>query len=553
MQEFAFLYDNSEEIVLDDSIKTLNLPNDEEFLVSNSKSLNAQIYAPEINFYLNNTKENMLLKAKNSLKLYEARATAFDFALDADLSKSVSKNILLISDELELSVKKLENAGFKVICLNHNEVKFLYGEIGELVAIVLQKDGEFEIEFDILLVRNAKDYMLKQSGCFEIDGLEDYEILNLANKVIPVFNYKKIIAYDAQTCQYKSRRTKHCAKCVDACPTVAIMKDDEIKELEFSDIDCIACGACISVCPSGSLEYNSMPRNGFYEVAKIYADKIVLAFEECLDISNLSINLKENILPFPLKSVNFLDQSYLLTLLQTTGATVVLYAKQITSGTKESLELVNEIYEKIYGTKGIEVANDEESLKIALDRASFISNSKYDLNETNLSKREIFSKRVLYMLNGKNHGKTGCGELVRYGRIIVNESSCTLCLSCVGACNVGALYADKSDNSLKFNASICTTCGYCETSCAEKDTLTVIRDGMSLEPSYFEYKTLAKDELFKCAECGKEFATVKSVKKIASMLEPVFNGNDLKIRTLYCCADCKAKLMMMSDLEKEDL
>ncbi|MBK1964855.1 ferredoxin, partial [Campylobacter novaezeelandiae] len=98
--------------------------------------------------------------------------------------------------------------------------------------------------------------------------------------------------------------------------------------------------------------------------------------------------------------------------------------------------------------------------------------------------------------------------------------------------------------------SVCTTCGYCETSCAEKDTLKVYRDGMELKNSYFEYKTLAKDELFKCVECGKEFATAKSVQKIANTLKPLFASNPVKLRTLYCCAECKAKLMLKEQIEK---
>ncbi|MEE6591718.1 hypothetical protein VWN77_10845, partial [Campylobacter coli] len=42
---------------------------------------------------------------------------------------------------------------------------------------------------------------------------------------------------------------------------------------------------------------------------------------------------------------------------------------------------------------------------------------------------------------------------LRYGKIEINANTCTLCLSCVGACNVGALIADTKENALKFNAS----------------------------------------------------------------------------------------------------
>ena len=39
-------------------------------------------------------------------------------------------------------------------------------------------------------------------------------------------------------------------------------------------------------------------------------------------------------------------------------------------------------------------------------------------------------------------------------------------------------------------------------SCAEKETIFLERGEIELKKEYFEYQTLAKDELFKCIECG---------------------------------------------------
>ncbi|WP_232013714.1 4Fe-4S dicluster domain-containing protein [Wolinella succinogenes] len=49
----------------------------------------------------------------------------------------------------------------------------------------------------------------------------------------------------------------------------------------------------------------------------------------------------------------------------------------------------------------------------------------------------------------------------------MDQEKCTLCLSCVGACNVNALTANSNEFTLDFNASLCTTCGYCLPSCPE--------------------------------------------------------------------------------------
>ena len=82
----------------------------------------------------------------------------------------------------------------------------------------------------------------------------------------------------------------------------------------------------------------------------------------------------------------------------------------------------------------------------------------------------------------------------------------------------------------------------------EKDTIKLNVGKVELEPKFFTYNELAKDELFKCIECGKEFATKKAVEKIATIMAPRFASQPDKIKTLYCCADCKAKIMVRAQL-----
>ena len=83
-------------------------------------------------------------------------------------------------------------------------------------------------------------------------------------------------------------------------------------------------------------------------------------------------------------------------------------------------------------------------------------------------------------------------------------------------------------------------------SCPELDCLTIEKDIIELEPNWFKQSVLAQDELFACVECNKEFATVKAVEKIANMMGPLFANDPVKHRTLYCCADCKPKIMMQN-------
>ena len=553
MKDFGFYSAGFSDVVLSDGIEICGDEEgakNEEFIVANSPKLKAQIYAPQINFYIANTKDEPLVIAQNVDILYEAAAAAFDGALYSDHQKPVGKNVILACDEpREELVTLLKQHGFKVIALSRAEIKFVYGEIGDLSVSISGKEGEFEVQSDFFLVCGAQAYQLRQSGCYEISGLKDGEILEILQSKSPVYRYRNSTIFDPAICQYQGRRNDLCAKCVEVCPTVAILKNDEKRELVFSHIDCIGCGECVSVCPSGALKFAPLPQSVFYEISKLYKDKIPLLIAEGEISSALKIELPCGVLPFGIFGSKQIDEVNLLSAMQESGSSVIVYGADAGEGTREAVELINGISRAIYGKDAVFLARNLAELQEALEFAQSAQPWGLSINEQGLSKKEIFSKRVSAMVGEGSFGTVKSGERLRFGEVSINESSCTLCLSCVGACNTGALYADNSDNSIKFNASLCTTCNYCVLSCAEKDTMALNISGVRLAPKFFTYRMLAKDELFKCIECGKEFATTKAVMKIADMMGAHFSSEPEKMKTLFCCGDCKAKIMIKKQIE----
>lgn len=53
---------------------------DNSYLVSNSYSVQAEVYAPEINLYIYGSSDSIEKKTENIRRLYEIRATAYDLA-----------------------------------------------------------------------------------------------------------------------------------------------------------------------------------------------------------------------------------------------------------------------------------------------------------------------------------------------------------------------------------------------------------------------------------------------------------------------------------------
>ncbi len=558
MQEFIYYNPNgldfpiSEEIFVTSSLDEIA---QKSFLISNTPLIKSELTANEINFYIKNSKDSLSEKIQNVSKLYEIAATKYDFAKDISYSQDLSNDVLLIANDIEdydNFIEKSENEDFNLFYITEDILKSISGHIGSLSAVVDDEGKDVTLNISQIVWFDAKEEGLKQSGTFDPKKGSIEDVIKTLNTNIENYSYKKFTTYDKNICQYHERREEICSKCEEVCPSVAITKDDKTKTLAFSQIDCHGCGGCISVCPSGALDYAPTNRESIFELSKFYKNTHPLIIPQKMQVDDLELDLKENVLPFAIEGEKFLDESMLLTLLQMSGSQVIFYSDFISKGMGDAIRIVNDIYQKKYNKKAIIVAGNEKMLKEALEEVTFVENSYFNFNQETLKKREVFSHRVQKIVGEDNLGEVKTGEHIHYGLVKVNADKCTLCLVCVGACNVDALQADASDNSLRLNPSLCTSCGYCEVSCPEADCLTIERDVIKLEPSWFKESILAKDTLFACVECGKEFATTKSIEKIASIMSPLFASDPVKQRSLYCCADCKPKIMMQNYFDQKN-
>ncbi len=536
---------------LDDSIKVLKKLDEDRYIVSNIANIKAEIHAPEINFYIRNTQDNINKRVKNIKKLYDIRSSVYNLAQDIDYEEEVGSKLLIVSSKDEQELKnKLIGFEFTCVVLNPNSIIDVNGHIGQLVLTIRKKEELIDLETDQIIWENAPELAMKQSGTYDPCKIGLDVAIKTAKTNQDFYKYKNFIKYDSSICQYHERNTEICAKCAEVCPTVAILKIDDIKHLNFSHIDCHGCGGCISVCPSGALDYSQMPRVAFKEVAEFYRENVALIIPRKMELDSLNIDLLQNILPLTIEGEKFLHEAHFMTLIQTSGNPVIFYTDLISKGTGDIIRIINDIFKKKYNKQAIFTCKNEDELKNAMMSMSPIQECKYGINEDGLNKREIFSVRLSHLVGEDNLGAVKTGEHVHYGDIIINKETCTLCLSCVGACNVGALMAHPEDNTLRFNPSICTNCAYCEVVCPEVNCLTVIKDKINLNPDYFKQNIKAADELFECVECGVPFATVKSIMKIAQTMKPIFKDDEVRVKTLYCCADCKPKVMLQDHINE---
>ncbi len=556
MQEFIYYNKNGLDFPLNEKIQvTTNLDDikDKNFLISNTKDVKSELIAFEIDFYIKNSNDNFSKKIENVLKLYEINGIKFDFAQDISQNLKISNSLMIIYENLEdynSFVKNLKKDEFELYRVEEKLIKEIKNTIGEFEVVVNSNDKDIVLKTSQIVWFNQKLKKVKK-GIFDPKLVSSDEIVESLRANISSFSSIKTILYDKSICQYHERKDEICSKCEEVCPTNAITKDEKNRRLVFSLVDCIRCGECVSVCPSGSLNSANTSRESLYEVSSFYKNTKPLIISSKSNIDELSVELGKDVLPLCIVGDIF-DETMLLTYLQVSGSQLIYFSNDISKGTKESIKIVNDIYLAKYGKVGVYFVSSESELKDALEKQEFIENSYYDFNQRDMKKREVFSVRLQKLVGDEDLGIVKTGPDIHYGRVLVNEANCTLCLACVGACNVDALFANESDFTLRVNPSLCTACGYCEVICPESDCLSINYDEMELNPSWFGETILAQDKLFACVECGVEFATTKAIEKIAALMGPKFAFDPVKERTLYCCANCKPKVMMQSYFDEKN-
>jgi len=138
MQEFVYYnaswldFPISEEIFVTTNIEETKNKN---FLISNSKEINCELVAPEIDFYIKNSQDTLANKIKNVSKLYDIASTKYDFAQDIFYSQEISKDVLLITnskEEYDAFILKINSDDFELYTINETILKKIEGHIGNL-------------------------------------------------------------------------------------------------------------------------------------------------------------------------------------------------------------------------------------------------------------------------------------------------------------------------------------------------------------------------------------------------------------------------------------
>lgn len=389
------------------------------------------------------------------------------------------------------------------------------------------------------------------------------EALQQLPELVGGFDKPRFFNYNADICAHSRRGIQACTNCIDACPAEAVFSSGQ-DLINVNPSLCQGCGSCTVVCPSGAISY-ALPTldvsiNRLRRMLQTFAEHSELTPHLLIHdesqaqtmLESYHYALPEQMVPFSIEEIGALGMAFWLSALAFGVGRITVWDAQ-THPDHDWQELQSSI--------------DESNHLIAAlgygeARIHWIQTRQFDVLQQWLDKKTEAmpviparfagvddKRRMITMALTHLHQQapapereTPLSSTAAFGEILVDKQACTLCMSCVSVCPVGALVDGVDKPQLNFIEDLCVQCGMCETACPE--------DAIDLKPRYLferdearQKRVLNEEPVFHCIGCHKPFATQKMIDTMIAKLgdHPMFQGAALE--RLKMCEDCRVKAM----------
>jgi len=370
--------------------------------------------------------------------------------------------------------------------------------------------------------------------------------------LVGTFEKPLYVQLDPLICAHSRAGQVGCHKCLDICPTSAILPDGD--HVSIDPMICAGCGECSALCPSGAITYEAPPLAALMRrietLARIYlkAGGIaprLLVTDRLFGTEMISLaarfgrGLPADVIPLELSTIAGFGHAEMLAALGSGFVAVdVLLAP-----TSERDALISEhALEAIAGEGGkirlLEIS-DPDALPDALYGRTL--SPAVETPILPLGNRRQIARLSAQALNPKADAPLPLPAGAPYGAVMVNRDACTLCLSCVSLCPSGALVDNPDMPQLNFQEDACLQCGICRTICPEN--AITLEPRFDLSDAALSQRVLHEEEPFACIECGALFGVKSTISKITEKLagkHAMFASPDA-VRMIQMCDTCRVK------------
>jgi ferredoxin len=372
----------------------------------------------------------------------------------------------------------------------------------------------------VVLHGPAVDLPEERLGIFSEETLPDLFA------TVSAVEIQEVIGCDNRICQYAGRLGIGCTLCRDICPSSAITLGADGVAVDVRA--CRECGACVSVCPTGALQYERFPDRSFYTYfQKIHlppGTTVIVGSEKVLHEFWWKYGTEqqgERLFFLEHPNVHALNGMQLLLLFARGAGRIVLVDDAASASGRDrqqgEVEKVNTLIKSLFdlsetvlfcGPKEVEnYLHVENDSPLASNFSDPVYNGRRPALAAILEHLTTSSKRQIH-LERKN--------LPWFATLDCDTNRCSQCLACLNECKTVALAAEQSTLALLHTPVRCIACGVCVQVCPE-DALQIDPDFV-INAEFFHYRELARGEAMVCRECGKAFGTKKSYERVASIL-----------------------------------
>tara|TARA_R110002051_G_scaffold208489_2_gene274408 strand:- start:3695 stop:5644 length:1950 start_codon:yes stop_codon:yes gene_type:complete len=368
-----------------------------------------------------------------------------------------------------------------------------------------------------------------------------------AAQLVGTFEKPLYVRMETALCAHSRAGKAACSKCLNVCPTGAIIPTGE--HVTIDPMICAGCGACAAVCPSGAITYDMPTPDHMFRRINILAstyraaggtDATLLVHDDHgAQMISLAARhgrgLPAHVIPMEVTALSGFGHAEMLAALACGFAHVHVLLGPRTE--RDALDLQQALADAICADK-----------ITLLDIADPDALSDHLFNQTRVVSvgtpiLPLGTRRQVARLAAKAlHPEAKTITLpagAPYGAVIVDTDACTMCLACVSLCPSGALGDNPDLPQLRFQEDACLQCGLCVNVCPEK--AITLAPQLDLTDAAFTQKVLNEEEPFACVECGTLFGVKSTVEKIVEKLagNHAMFASPAAARMIQMCDGCR--------------
>lgn len=378
-----------------------------------------------------------------------------------------------------------------------------------------------------------------------------------ASQLVGTFEKPLFIRFDSSICAHSRAQQTGCSRCLNVCPTGAISPAGDIVAID-EDI-CAGCGACAAVCPSGAASYDDPPVDYLFRrlrtLSSVFRDSGGIAprvlfhdAEHGAEMIRLSARfsrgLPANVIPIEVSNVEAVGHAELIAAMGVgfAEALVLMSPKSDLTAPESEVEIARAILEGA-GHNGDLVRLLHAEMPETLE--DILHDKPIEPIEIEpilpLGSRRDVTRLASAALAPNSEAPIPLPKGAPYGAVLINQDACTLCLSCISLCPVGALTDHADRPAVNFQESACLQCGICKSACPE-DAISLAPQ-LNLSKQAIIPQVLHEEEPFECIECSKPFGVKSTINRIVEKLEGkhwMYTNSD-NSKLIQMCDDCRVR------------